>query len=182
MVRDCFLCLGYPLTFVCAEENLIVKKMGLFAVSLRRYNGLQDWVYQFVIYRPYSHVSMAQKPITSTVNCSTSSCESYRCQMSSAYLTRLFASINARRSDVSLVCTSRPTWELTCHPQKTAELCSLSIDWRTPLEKLDELEQCLNGWLAKEKNSWFQPSTGVALQHIKNMRWLEITIGIPHNT
>ena len=39
----------------------------------------------------------------------------------------------------------------------------------------------MNGWLAKEKNRWFQPSTGVALQKITDMRWLEITIGIPHN-
>ena len=49
------------------------------------------------------------------------------------------------------------------------------------MEKLDELEKCMNDWLSKEKNRWFEPSTSVTLQNIKYMRHLEITIGIGHN-
>lgn len=57
----------------------------------------------------------------------------------------------------------------------------MQVHWRTPLQKLDELEKCMNDWLSKEKNRWFEPSTSVTLQNIKYMRHLEITIGIPHN-
>lgn len=68
-----------------------------------------------------------------------------------------------------------------CHTQKTAEAVTIQVHWRTPLEKLDALEKCLNDWLATEKNRWFQPTTSVTLQNIKYMRHLELTIGIGHN-
>ena len=58
----------------------------------------------------------------------------------------------------------------------------MQVAWRTPLEKLDQLEKCMNHWLQTEENRWFQPSTGVTLQHIEYQQFLEITIGIPHNT
>ena len=59
---------------------------------------------------------------------------------------------------------------------------SLQVDWRTPLEKLDKLADCLNQWLKTEPNRWFQPDTSVTPQHIRRMRHLEITIGIGHNS
>ena len=49
------------------------------------------------------------------------------------------------------------------------------------MEKLDELEKCMNNWLSKEKNRWFDPSTSVTLQNIQYMRHLEFTLGIGHN-
>ena len=55
------------------------------------------------------------------------------------------------------------------------------MHWRTPMEKLDELANCMNDWLSKEKNRWYEPSTSVTLQNIKFMRHLEITLGIGHN-
>jgi hypothetical protein len=67
------------------------------------------------------------------------------------------------------------------HDQKTGEGCNLQVHWRTPMEKLNQLEKCMNDWLSKEKNRWFEPSTSVTLQNIKYMRHLEITLGIPHN-
>ncbi|EKM59449.1 uncharacterized protein PHACADRAFT_86174 [Phanerochaete carnosa HHB-10118-sp] len=107
------------------DENLVVKKMGLFATVFTRQDGTESY---------YFNSQLFTKFIT-----------------------------NARRSG------------------KTAEACTLQVHWRTPLEKLDELEKCMNNWLSKEKNRWFEPSTSVTLQNIKNMRHLEITIGISHN-
>ena len=57
----------------------------------------------------------------------------------------------------------------------------MQVAWRTPLDKLDELEKCLNEWLATEENRWFQPTTTIMLQSINFQRSLEISIGIPHN-
>lgn len=57
----------------------------------------------------------------------------------------------------------------------------MQVAWRTPLEKLDALEQCLNDWLSTEPNRWFEPSTSVTLQKISFQRHLELTIGIGHN-
>ncbi|KAF9055376.1 hypothetical protein BDZ89DRAFT_18077 [Hymenopellis radicata] len=64
---------------------------------------------------------------------------------------------------------------------KMFENCTLQIGWETPLEKLDELEQCLNEWLSTEENRWFEPATSVVLQNVKNQRHLEITLGFGHN-
>lgn len=61
------------------------------------------------------------------------------------------------------------------------EGCTLQVAWRTPLEKLDALEKCMNDWLATEENRWFEPSTSVVLQNIAYQRHLEITLGIGHN-
>ena len=58
----------------------------------------------------------------------------------------------------------------------------MQVSWRTPLEKLDQLEKCMNNWLQTEENRWFQPTTSVTLQHIEYQRFLEITIGIPCNS
>lgn len=58
---------------------------------------------------------------------------------------------------------------------------TMQVAWRTPLDKLDELERRLNEWLATEENRWFQPTTSIMLQSINFQRSLEITIGIPHN-
>lgn len=57
----------------------------------------------------------------------------------------------------------------------------MQVAWRTPLEKLDALEKCLNDWLAIEENRWFEPSTSVTLQQIDYQRHLSLTIGIGHN-
>lgn len=64
---------------------------------------------------------------------------------------------------------------------KTAENLSLQMSWKTPLSKIDELEQCMNQWLETEPNRWFTPPTSVTLQHIVNQRSLECTVGIGHN-
>jgi len=64
---------------------------------------------------------------------------------------------------------------------KTFENLTMQVAWRTPLEKLDQLEKCMNEWLQTEENRWFEPSTSVTLQHIDFQRFLEITIGIGHN-
>lgn len=57
----------------------------------------------------------------------------------------------------------------------------MQVAWRTPLEKLDALEECLNEWLSTEQNRWFESSTGVTLQKISFQRHLELTIIIPYN-
>lgn len=62
------------------------------------------------------------------------------------------------------------------------EQLTMQVAWRTPLEKLDELEDRLNKWLATEENRWFQPTTSITLQNILFQRHLEITITIPHNS
>ncbi|KAH8106287.1 Mechanosensitive ion channel-domain-containing protein [Cristinia sonorae] len=107
------------------EENLVVKKMGLFATVFTRADGTETYYFNSLLFTKF---------IT-----------------------------NLRRSD------------------KMSENLSMQVAWRTPLEKLDALEKCLNDWLATEENRWFQPSTSVTLQKINFQRHLEITIGIGHN-
>ena len=82
------------------------------------------------------------------------------------------------------VCLSsgRTSRSLLLYLKKTAENLTMQVAWRTPLEKLDQLEKCMNNWLQTEENRWFQPSTSVTLQHIDYQRFLEITIGIPYNS
>jgi hypothetical protein len=65
--------------------------------------------------------------------------------------------------------------------QKQFENCTLQIAWRTPLSKLDQLEACLNEWLSTEENRWFEPGTSIMLQKIEYQKYLELTIGMPHN-
>ncbi|KAG1715974.1 hypothetical protein ID866_1198 [Astraeus odoratus] len=108
------------------DENVVVKKMGLFATVFARSDGTESY---------YFNSQLFTKFIT-----------------------------NVRRSD------------------KMAEGLNLQVAWRTPLEKLDELEKRLNDWLATEENRWFQPTTSIMLQSINFQRYLEITIGIPHNS
>lgn len=107
------------------DENLVVKKMGLFATVFTRSDGTESY---------YFNSQLFTKFIT-----------------------------NVRRSD------------------KMAEVLTMQVAWRTPLDKLDELEKCLNEWLSTEENRWFQPTTTIMLQSINFQRSLEITIGIPHN-
>lgn len=57
----------------------------------------------------------------------------------------------------------------------------MQVAWKTPMEKLDELERCLNEWLSTEENRWFEPSTSISLQQIVYQRYLDITISIGHN-
>ena len=66
-------------------------------------------------------------------------------------------------------------------PQKTFENLTMQMEWRTPLEKIDALENAMNDWLSKEENRWFQPATSVVLQNIQYQRYLEVTLGIGHN-
>lgn len=70
---------------------------------------------------------------------------------------------------------------LTLFHQKTAENCTLYFSWKTPMEKIDELEKCINDWLSVEENRWYQPSTSIVLQAINNQNYLEVSIVIPHN-
>ena len=56
-------------------------------------------------------------------------------------LTCAFCSTNVRRSG------------------KMFENLTMQVAWRTPLEKLDALEKCVNEWLQTEENRWFEPST-----------------------
>ncbi|KAA1466007.1 hypothetical protein DENSPDRAFT_766710 [Dentipellis sp. KUC8613] len=107
------------------EENLVVKKMGLFATIFARSDGTETY---------YFNSQLFNKFIT-----------------------------NVRRSD------------------KTFENLTMQVAWRTPLEKLDELEKCLNDWLAKDENRWFAAGTSITPQNILFQRHLEITIGIGHN-
>ncbi|KIY72882.1 hypothetical protein CYLTODRAFT_343298 [Cylindrobasidium torrendii FP15055 ss-10] len=107
------------------DENLIVKKMGLFATVFTRVDGTESY---------YFNSQLFNKFIT-----------------------------NVRRSD------------------KMFENCTIQVAWTTPLEKLDELERCMNDWLQTEENRWFAPATSLVLQHIDYQRYLEITIGCLHN-
>ncbi|CDO74550.1 hypothetical protein BN946_scf184632.g7 [Trametes cinnabarina] len=109
-----------------SDENLVVKKMGLFATIFTRADGTETYYFNSMLFNKF---------IT-----------------------------NVRRSD------------------KTAENLTLQVAWRTPMEKLDQLEKCLCKWLETEENRWFQPSTSVTLQHIDYQRYLEVTIGIPYNS
>jgi hypothetical protein len=57
----------------------------------------------------------------------------------------------------------------------------MKVAWKTPMEKLDALEACMNEWLQTEEHRWFEPSTSIALQHVHYQRHLELTIAIGHN-
>ncbi|CCO29298.1 hypothetical protein BN14_03306 [Rhizoctonia solani AG-1 IB] len=107
------------------QENLIVKRMGLFATEFVRADGTTLY---------YFNSNLFTKFIT-----------------------------NVRRSG------------------KQFEGLTLQVDWRTPLSKLEQLETKMNEWLASDENRWYNPPTGVVLQHIDFQRCLELTMGIPHN-
>jgi len=57
----------------------------------------------------------------------------------------------------------------------------MKVSWKTPMEKLDALEACMNEWLQTEEHRWFEPSTSIMFQHIHYQRHLELTIAIGHN-
>ncbi|KAK7054886.1 hypothetical protein VNI00_003349 [Paramarasmius palmivorus] len=61
------------------------------------------------------------------------------------------------------------------------ENCTIQVAWRTPLEKIDALEACMNNWLSTEENRWFEPATSIMVQNIKYQKYLELTIGMGHN-
>ncbi|KAF5393674.1 hypothetical protein D9757_000348 [Collybiopsis confluens] len=61
------------------------------------------------------------------------------------------------------------------------ENVTLQLHWKTPIEKLDQLEASLNHWLETEQNRWFVPATAIMLQSINFQRYLEVTVGIGHN-
>ncbi|THV05377.1 hypothetical protein K435DRAFT_816370 [Dendrothele bispora CBS 962.96] len=107
------------------EENLVVKKMGLFATVFTRVDGTETY---------YFNSQLFAKFIT-----------------------------NVRRSS------------------KMYENCVLQVAWRTPLEKLDELERCLNRWLSTEENRWYEPNTSLTFQKIVYQRYLEVTFPVGHN-
>ncbi|KAJ8072898.1 hypothetical protein AAF712_005072 [Marasmius tenuissimus] len=108
------------------EENLIVKKMGLFATVFTRVDGTESYF--------------------------------FNSQLFNMFIT------NIRRSP------------------KQFESCAIQIAWDTPLETIDALESCMNQWLSTEENRWFEPATSIMLQNIRYQKYLEITIGMPHNS
>ena len=57
----------------------------------------------------------------------------------------------------------------------------MKVAWKTPMEKLEALEGCMNEWLQTEEHRWFEPSTSIMFQHIHYQRHLELTIAIGHN-
>lgn len=61
------------------------------------------------------------------------------------------------------------------------ENLTMQVAWRTPLEKLDALEKCVNDWLQTEENRWFEPNTSIVFQTIDFQRHLEITMAFGHN-
>ena len=61
------------------------------------------------------------------------------------------------------------------------ENLTMQVAWRTPLEKLDALEKCVNEWLQTEENRWFEPSTSLTFQTIDCQRHLVITMAFGHN-
>lgn len=65
--------------------------------------------------------------------------------------------------------------------QKMFENLTVQVAWHTSLDKLDQLEKCMNEWLATEENRWFEPHTAVILQKIDYQRCLEFTMSIGHN-
>jgi len=64
---------------------------------------------------------------------------------------------------------------------KMFENLTMQVAWRTPLEKLDALEKCVNEWLQTEENRWFEPSTSLTFQTIDYQRHLVITMAFGHN-
>ncbi|KAF9452011.1 hypothetical protein P691DRAFT_661968 [Macrolepiota fuliginosa MF-IS2] len=108
------------------QENLVVKKVGLFATVFARSDGTETYYFNSQLFTKFM--------IT-----------------------------------------------LTYAHQKTFESLAMQVTWRTPLEKLDALEHCLNEWLSTEENRWYEPSTSITLQNIVYQRYLELTIGIGHN-
>ena len=61
------------------------------------------------------------------------------------------------------------------------ENLTMQVAWRTPMEKLDALEKCVNEWLQTEENRWFEPSTSITFQTIDYQRHLVITMAFGHN-
>ena len=61
------------------------------------------------------------------------------------------------------------------------ENLTMQVVWKTPLEKLDELERRMNEWLQTEENRWFETSTGLTFQTIDFQRHLTITMAFGHN-
>ncbi|KAF8351314.1 Mechanosensitive ion channel-domain-containing protein [Amanita rubescens] len=106
-------------------DNLVVKKVGLFATVFSNSNGSETYYFNSLLFTKF---------IT-----------------------------NYRRSG------------------KTFENLTMQVAWKTPMEKLDELQRCLNEWLSTEENRWFEPSTSIVLQQFVYQRYLEITISIGHN-
>lgn len=51
------------------------------------------------------------------------------------------------------------------------ENLTMQVHWRTPLEKLDQLEASVNKWIEKDENRWFEGGTSVTLQHIDFQRY-----------
>ena len=66
-------------------------------------------------------------------------------------------------------------------PQKTSETVAVQMEWRTPMEKIQALEDAMNDWLQHEENRWYTPSTSVVFQNISHQQYLEVSLGISHN-
>jgi hypothetical protein len=140
-------------------ENLVVKKMGLFAVG-----------------GPYTCPSRSVTCCLQTTFMRADGTETY--YFNSQLFTKFIT--NVRRSGVNY--SSYDTYySLLIFFQKMFENLTVQVAWRTPLEKLDQLEKCMNDWLATEENRWFEPNTAVTLQKIDYQRCLEFTMAIGHN-
>lgn len=65
---------------------------------------------------------------------------------------------------------------------KQFENLTMQVAWKTPTWKIDKLEELMNQWLSTESNRWFEPSTSIMFQKIEFQRYLELTMGIGHNS
>ncbi|KZP13069.1 hypothetical protein FIBSPDRAFT_869683 [Athelia psychrophila] len=64
---------------------------------------------------------------------------------------------------------------------KMFENLTMQVAWKTPIEKLDQLEVLINEWLQTEENRWFETSTSLTFQNIAFQRHLTITMAFGHN-
>ena len=140
-------------------ENLVVKKMTLFATVFTRADGTETYYFNSQLFSKFMYVC---DHLLRNVSFSSFFLQyEHEAQRSTPILLRVFVPNLA--------------------PQKQFENLTMQVAWKTPLEKLDALEKCINEWLATEENRWFQPNTSITLQHIDYQKYLEITIGIGHN-
>lgn len=167
------------MSFSFPDENLVVKKMNLFAVWAFPWNG---WTVLLILsssdgfhsIRWHRNILLQQSAIHEVHVC-------IRALLCAAWcltvaVARTFAAVMYNPFARFLNVLYWLPW------QKMAESCTIQVAWRTPQEKLDALEEKLNTWLSTEENRWFQPSTSVVLQNISYQRYLECTIGISHNS
>jgi hypothetical protein len=144
------------------QENLIVKRMGLFATEFVRADGTTLYYFNSNLFTKFMYVSSSLFHID--------------------ICTHFYLETTVQTSDEAeyVICFFCYT-STDVVTQKQFEGLTLQVDWRTPLSKLEQLETKMNEWLASDENRWYNPPTGVVLQHIDFQRCLELTMGIPHN-